>query len=302
MSYFGGVPTSALAGVVALAALGTAPHVRARAPAPSRQPVALSIRIDAAPYRRRLRDETCTSACRALETKLAESVRAMLQRSYGFFDWGASGASDTVVMRWIDRPPPEIPGSLLAFQIAGPVRRMRQPVVSFEFERYSDFSRREAMPARWNPDSLRKEWMDRLSTTLLAPDVLVTVFGRIPIVASATFPRPGLAEIAVRPEDVAPSADARPVFSVHATITDTSTNTADDAELILHKCKTTITRSGYACEVLLAEYASDRVTGQALIALLGRAIIAVRSVHIVEFVSPGRQSRFSGILPAEGLP
>jgi hypothetical protein len=237
-----------------------------------------------------------------LQTRLTDSVRAMLQRSYGFFDWGASGASDTVVMRWIERPPADLPASLLNFQISGPIKRMRQPTMSFEFERYADFSRREATPARWAPDSLQKDWIQRLSTTLLAPDMLVSVFGRIPIVATATFPRPGMAEIAVRPEDVAAAADARPVFAVHAKITDPTTNTADDAEIIVHKCKTTIAQNGYACEVLLAEYPSDRVTGQALTALLGRATISPKSVHVVELVSQGHQSRFSGMLPAEGLP
>jgi len=179
---------------------------------------------------------------------------------------------------------------------------MRKPDMSFAFERYSDFSRRESMPARWNPDSLQKEWIGRLATTLLAPDVLVTVFGRIPILASATFPRPGQAEVDVRPDAVGAAPDARPVFSLHAKITDPATNSADSAEVILHKCKVTIAQTGYSCDVLLAQYPSDRVTSDSLVALLGRATIAVKSVHIVEFVSQGRQSRFSGTLPAEGLP
>ncbi len=305
MSYSDVARTSALAGALALAlvALGAPAHARTRRLAPpARQPVALELRIDAETYRRRLQDETCSQVCRTLEESLTDSVRALLQRSYGFFDWGADGARDTVVIRWVERPPPELPGSLLDLRIDGPVPRMHPQHLSIDFERYADFSRREETPAAWRPEALEREWAARLSSTLLSPDLLVAVFGRIPILASASFPRPGFAEVTVRPEDVAAAADTRPVFSVHTTITDPSVNTADDAELILHKCKTTITHSGYVCEVLLAQYPSDRVTAQRLLALLGRATIAVHSVHVVEFVSQGQQSRFSGILPTEGLP
>ncbi len=303
MSYSDVARTSAFAGALALLALGAPAHARRFAP-PARQAVALELRIDAESYRRRLHDETCSQVCRTLEESLTDSVRVLLQRSYGFFDWGAAGARDTVVIRWVERAPPELPGSQLDLRIDGPVPRMNPSHISIDFDRYVDFSRREAKPAAWEPASLEREWAARLASpsTLLSPDLLVAVFGRIPIAASATFPRPGFAEVTVRPEDVAAAADTRPVFSVHTTITDPAANTADDAELILHKCKTTIAHTGYACEVLLAQYPSDRVTGQPLVALLGRARIAIHSVHVVEFVSQGQQSRFSGILPTEGLP
>jgi hypothetical protein len=92
------------------------------------------------------------------------------------------------------------------------------------------------------------------------------------------------------------------VFSLQTTITDPSLNTSDTAELFLHKCKTNVNKTGYVCEITSATYESDRVVGQKLTDLLGRATITVGSVHVVEFVSEGQVSRFAGTLPAEGLP
>jgi hypothetical protein len=302
MSYLSGGPTRAVASLLALIALGTAPHGRA---APKRQPVTLALSIDAKPYRRRLNDMSCASTCRQLQTRLADSVRAMLQRSYAFFDWAGAAPQDTVVMRWVDAPPTELGFTQLDFRIAGPVPRMRKQSLSLEFDRYPQLSERDAVPSRWSPDSLQKEWLGRLASTLLEPDVLVTVFGRIPIIATAKFPSPGLAEVAVLPEDIGAAANSRPVFSLHTTIRDqvsAGTATNDDAELILHKCKTNLTKKGFVCEIAAANYESDRVTGQKLLQLLGRAVITVKSVHVVEFVSEGRTSRFAGTLPAEGLP
>ena len=297
MSYWGGGPTSIVAGLLALTALGTAPHGRAAVKRPA---VAVTLSIEAEQYRRRLNDMKCERACLQLQTRLADSVKAVLKRTYPFLDWAGESAQDTVVMRWIHAPPVDVPVTRLDFRIAGPVPRMRQPSFPVDLESFTEMNSR--LPARWNQDSLLKEWVGRLATRLVEPEILVTVFGRIPIVATAKFPKKGFAEVLVLPQEIGAAPRSRPVFALETTITDPGLNTRDTAELLLHKCKTNGDNTGFVCEISSANYESDRVRGPQLLDLLGRATIAVGSVHVIEFVSDGQTSRYAGNFPTGAMP
>jgi hypothetical protein len=305
MSY-SAVLRSALTGALGIAVLGltAAPPPRPEADA-VKPPVALRLSIDAGHYRKLLQDATCTQHCLALRDALVDTVRSLLQTSYAFLDWngGKSSARDTVEIRWIERAPPELPGSQLDFRIRSSTPRMRRVNYPVDFETYADFSRRQASPHSWHPDSLRRAWVVRLASTLQQPELLVEVFGRIPINARVTLGGPGRATVGVRPGDIGASDDMRPAFVVRSRIVDTVNNTDEVGELILAKCLTTLGAPGYNCETLRLDYISHSIAGAALVDLLGRATLADTSVLVVEYATPTKPSRYSGaMLPVEGLP
>ena len=303
---FSAVVRSAVAAVLALQSGAPATPAPAT-PAPSsvaRTAVTLLLSIDAPAYRSRLQDGNCTQRCLQLRNALADTVRSMLQQSYAFFDWRSGAAvSDTFELRWVDgEAAADIPNTKLEFGIrsrtgAPPRMTNRFPV---PFESYSDFSARIS-PERWHPDSLRRAWVVRLADKLRQPDLLVEVFGRVPIAATVTFPQPGRATVSVRPNEIGATPDARPAFQVFARITDPAKGIADDAKLTVAKCQPLMTGEGYGCDVRQLQYTTQPPEPlDSTVALMRRWDARVKSVHVVEYAMPGRPSRFNGaVLPPE---
>jgi len=305
---FSAVVRSAVAAAALALSLGApatpAPAAPAPPPVAARTAVTLLLSIDAPAYRSRLQDQNCTQRCLQLRNALADTVRSMLQQSYAFFDWRAGAAvSDTFELRWVDgEAAADIPNTKLEFGIRSRTGAPRRMANSFPvpFESYSDFSARIS-PERWHPDSLRRAWVVRLADKLRQPDLLVEVFGRVPIAATVTFPQPGRAVVAVRPNEIGATADARPAFQVFARITDPAKGIADDAKLTVAKCQPLATGEGYGCDVRQLQYTTQPPEPlDSTIALMRRWEPRVKSVHVVEYAMPGRPSRFNGaVLPPE---
>jgi hypothetical protein len=299
------VARNAVAAAIGLMAFGLTTQAGQPAPAlPVRPAVALKLSIDADHYRKMLRDEPCARQCLALRDALADSVRSLLQSSYAFLDWsaGPAAARDTVEIRWIERPPLDIPGSKLDFRIRSPEPRMRLSSFPVEFETYADFSARESAPEKWHPDSLRRAWLTRLASTLRQPELLVEVFGRIPLNAPVAFLTTGRATVGVRAQDIGVDARNAPVFLVRATVTDPRHGTVADADVVLVNCLTMGGSAAFNCEPTQLIYSSHSLTGTELTQLLARATLVKKTVGIVEYVTPGRPPRFNGAVLPEGLP
>jgi len=294
------------AGAAALALLLGAPAAPGTTTPPpvARTAVTLLLSIDAATYRARLQDRNCTQRCLQLRNALSDTVRSMLQRSYAFFDWRTGAVvSDTFELRWVDgEAAADIPNTKLEFGIRGRTGDPPRMTNAFPvpFESYSDFSARIS-PERWHPDSLRRAWLVRLADKLRQPDLLVEVFGRVPIAASVSFPQPGRATVSVRPSEIGATADARPAFQVFARITDPAKGIADDAKLTIAKCQPLVTGEGYGCDVRQLQYTTQQPEPlDSTVALMRRWDARVKSVHVVEYALPGRPSRFNGaVLPPE---
>src|SRR6266567_5130144 len=107
---------------LALAAAAMTRPARTPAPPPVRRAVALVLSIDAATYRDRLdQDTACGRQCHELQGALVEPVRAALARKFAFADWRPSAAAptDTVQIRWVEKPPPATPGAWVEFRLLG---------------------------------------------------------------------------------------------------------------------------------------------------------------------------------------
>lgn len=300
------VASSLAAGAIALTALG---HT---VPAPSvsavvRPPVALRLALDAEFYRKTLQDVQCTSTCRALETALADTLLPLLQRTYAFLDWsGASSATDTIEIRLVDRPPPQIPGNQLSFSIRSAPNtppRMAKPSYPVDFESFTDLSDRVTVPQRWHPDSMRRAWAARVTPLLQQPDLLLEVFGRIPISADVKF-RAGHATVALRPGDIGASEGVRPAFRARAHVADTVRGSEDDADLTLAGCQPAIGGKGYVCDVVQLQFiAKPPLSSDSMVAVVGRSTAVASSVYVLEYATAERPSRFNGaVLPRQGVP
>lgn len=302
------VARSVCAAAIGVAALGFTSHAPPPLPvAVARPAVTLRLRIDAELYRRMLQDQQCTQRCRLLQQALTDTLRPLLQRTYAFLDWTeATGAAvDTVEIRLIDRPPREVPGSRLDFSIRSRPSTPRMAKASYpvDFESFVDLSERASVPERWHPDSMRRAWGARIPPLLQQPDLLLEVFGRIPIGAAVTFRERGRAVVGVRAADIGAGEGVRPAFRVRLKLTDPARGTEDDADLILAGCQPASGRPGYACDARQLQYVAQQPLGaDSTIAVLTRSTKVPNGVYVIEYATAEQPSRFNGAILPGALP
>ena len=302
------VARSVLAIAVGVAAIGVTNHAREpRATVAARPPVALRLRIDAQHYRQILQDSQCVQKCRDLQQALTDTLRPLLQRTYAFLDWNTTtgGVADTIEIRLIDRPPREVPGSRLDFSIRSRPNTPRMTKASYpvDFESFVDISKRMGTPERWHPDSMRREWAGRMHPLLQQPDLLLEVFGRIPIAAGVTFRDRGRAVVGVRASEIGAGEGVRPAFRVRLEVTDPARGTEDDADLILAGCQPASGAQGYACDTRQLQYVAQQPLGlDSTIAVLARSTKVPNGVYVIEYATAGQPSRFNGAVLPGALP
>lgn len=250
----------------------------------ARPSVALRLSIESEHYRDEFADPSCLARCRAFRDGLVDSVRTLLQSSYPFLNWdGGATARDTVEIGWVDRPPTGLLQTDLDFRILSPEPRVRLRKMIRSFEKATDFTGH--VDDGWRPNSLRRQWMDKLARTFQDPDLLVQVFGRIPINARVTFAPSNFALVAIRPDELRAEADSRPVFLVTAQLLDPLENSDDEAALRVGPCNTASGGNAYSCKVQSLSYISQQnIRGDSLSAILRRATITVKGVRILGYV------------------
>lgn len=271
---------------------GAAPRTAVVRPA-----VVLSLGIDSDHYREMLADPSCTSRCRALRDGLVDSVRALLRGAYPFLRWDeVPDAPDTIEILWADRPPLGLTRSDLRFRIRSPEADVRSDSMTLPFEEYADFSDRD--PGQWTPDTLRRQWLARLPRALASRDLLVKVIGRIPIKAPVKFDTLGRALVSLTSREIGAAESSRPAFVVRAKVADPATNSDDVGDLKLGACKTALTGPGYSCVVEKLDYIAEHdIRDTSLLAILKRAAIVPKGVHLVEFTPRSVSSRYDAPVP-----
>jgi hypothetical protein len=168
---FSSAVRSALVAVVALPTLNP-PVTRATI----RRPVAIVVSIDAATYWDRLDQSTsCGAHCQQLQTELVEPLRAVLAKKFAFADWTRQSTPppDTLLVRWVEQPPPLTPGALVEFRLIGAAARARPDSLRVDFEVFANMLDRPD----WLVAHVRDQWMRRLSPILDGGDLVTHVLG-----------------------------------------------------------------------------------------------------------------------------
>ena len=270
------------AGVVSLSAV-TLAATRHPAPPPItvRPSVALFLSIDAAEYLTKLDDPGCTQDCGVLRAALADSALAIVRATYPFLNWDdGAHATDTVNLRVTSRGI-SAPWSQIEFRIRASQPRMQPDRLLIDFEPYDDFKRRD-LRDDWSVDSLRRQWIRRMRTKLTNPNLVETVFGRIPINAPVNISG-SIGHVGLRGRSINQTNDLRPWFDVTTKVTDPTTG-SDQVVVRLKPCRG-IGEPEYNCDVSRVIYPSgDTLTGTRLATLLSRASFAPSSqVRLVLF-------------------
>lgn len=278
--------------LVALSLLSTAgarstPVARTAAPPPIRRSVALVVSIDAPTYWDRLdQTQTCGTNCRALQAALLTPVRSALATKFAFANWNASGSppADTMLIRWLERPPPETPGSSIEFRLVGPSWRARSDSLRLTFE---DFGTMIDRP-NWAVDHVRDEWLRILTPILDRTDLVPAMFGKIPVNVQVPFQRgQPRVRVPISGTDIGASAEAPPVFRVVTTIDDPGPpRSSAIADVILGGC---IGVATYVCDINEIRYPGPKVlSGSALADLLSRKpTLTTMTVHLQSYSAGG---------------
>ena len=249
--------------------------------------VTVQFSIDAESYRRPLGDLDCTAACRTLTRSLADSVRGLLRHRYPFANWVTSGESrDTVEFHWVDDPESETQWSQLQFRIKSSEASVQLDQFNVGFEDFAEVSARLASSG-WRPDSLRVAWLRKLNTKFTMPELLLRVFGRIPIGADVAFQPVGKVRLGVTAAELGAAQGEVPTFGVVARVNDQQFGTSELALVTLKGCLTLAGNVGLLCDPVRLAYPSKEVVGTELQALLTRATFIPQSVRVIEFVSQG---------------
>ncbi len=272
-------------------------------PAAVRSTVAFDVHIDTKLYRTALEDAACQTTCLALQRSLADTVMGLLRNDYPFINWTKMGASvtDTVIMSWVDENPTQLQGSRLKFVIRSNNSRIESNARPFESN--SDFNNRKWDKRLWHPDTLRRQWLLQLKNTLIDPELLLQIFGRIPILADPTLQRDGRALVPVSAADIGMDSSARPVFRVRARVVDNVNNTADDGDFKLGNCLKAATQNAFSCAVTEFTYPTQPpMSGADLKAFMQRAVTSQRKVYLLDYATPTRPSKFNGASLPKGMP
>ncbi len=284
----------ALAAGIATASAVTLAAVRLHAPPPVaiRPAVALFVSIDASEYLTKLDDPACVRDCRALREALADSALAIVRAAYPFLNWDdAAHASDTVNLRLTSKGI-SAPWSLIEFRIRASQPRMQPDRLLIDFEPYDDFKVRD-MRDDWSVDSLRRQWTRRMRAKLTNPNLVETVFGRIPINAPVKITGT-VGHVGVRGRSIYQANYERPAFDVTTQVTDPVTG-SDQVVVRLHPCRG-IGEPDYNCDIARIIYPSkDTLTGARLSTLLARASFTPSSqVRLVLFRADAEHSGVQG--------
>ena len=272
-------------------------------PAAVRSTVAFDVHIDTKLYRSALEDAACKTTCLALQRSLADTVMGLLKSDYPFINWTKSGTAvtDTVIMSWVDENPTQLQGSRLKFVI-----RSKNILIESNpkpFESNTDFNNRKWDKRLWHPDTLRRQWLGQLKTTLIDPELLLQIFGRIPILVDATLQKDGRALVPVSAGDIGMDSSARPVFRVHAHVVDNVANTADDGDFKLGNCLKAATPNAFSCAITEFTYPTQQpLTGADLKTFMLRAATSQRKVYLLDYATPTRPSKFNGASLPKGMP
>lgn len=254
---------------------------------PVRRSVAIVLSIDAPTYWDRLDQSTsCAAQCQALQAALAEPIRTALAKKFAFADWTrpTKPPADTILVRWVERPPPDTPGAWVEFRLIGAAGRVHPDSLRIQFEDFNNMIERPD----WAVAHVRDQWMRRLSAALDVSDLVPLVFGKIPVNVQVPFPR-GQARVRVplSGTDIGASEEAPPVFRVVATIEDPGPPSSSAVgEVILTGC---IGTASYVCDISEVRYPGPKVvSGAALTTLLARRPeVTTKTVHLQTY-SAGR--------------
>ena len=282
-----------VAGVVSVSAITlAATHHHAPPPVAVRPAVALRVSIDAIEYLTILDDPTCARDCRSLRDALADSAFAIVRTAYPFLNWDAgANASDTVNLRLTSKGI-SAPWSLIEFRIRASQPRMQPDRLLVDFEPYDDFVARDERDD-WSVDSLRRQWTRLMRAKLTNPNLVETVFGRIPLNAPVRI-RGRVGLVGVRGRSIYQATDERPAFDVTTQVSDPVTG-GDQVVIRLNPCRG-IGEPEYNCNVARVIYPSgDTLTGTRLEGLLDRASFAQSSqVRLVLFRADTERSGLPG--------
>ena len=246
-----------------------------------RPAVALKLSIDHPQYEQWLR-EGCGRNCRALPGSLTDTVRTVLQRTYGYVNWTSTApARDTVEIKWIDYG--EFSGSRLEFRLVTRDTVLQIPPVRVVFELFPAVA--DHTNNGWNADAVYRAWAAGLDSVLPNPELGTRFFAHIPIEAGTKRPTPGLMEVNVRAADIDLAKDIAPLFRVLADVNDTLRNTRVNASVGLEECDTTGDQQAYACSVRKLIYPSGPVVPPRFDSVLRFARIAPKHVFVTNYRS-----------------
>lgn len=270
---------AALAAALALSAV--APPAAPLSAQGTRPAVALDVRVDGALYRSQLGDDACTARCAALRAALADSVRGVFDRSFGFLEWRRAPAPDTLTVAWVNA---ETQTGKLALTLRGRHARRGTRTTYVPFESFSAIADRPA--AEWQQvDRLSAAWSARLRAILARPSesqgIIGSLLWQIPL-AERTGVTLGTAPdvlVGVGPRALRADPARNPAFVVRMHVVDPAdaaptTARQDTTEMSLAGCSRTGDGARYRCRVDLLVYPErtppDTVRGAADLATLAR--------------------------------
>ncbi len=286
-------PLGTLCGALLCGAFVTARESQAQR---ARPPVTVDVRIDGALYRSRMGDPGCTASCAALQRALVDSVRARLDRRFGFLDWRTGASPDTLRLAWSNAPGSQ--AGQIELTPAGHSVRGRPAAARLPFEPFNVIAERPR--ADWQrTDVMRASWLARLDEVLARPAesqaVVRNVLSRFPLSPAVTFDRQADASadvlVGLGPRAIRASPTQSPIFLVRMHVTDPANQPdiarRDTTEMTLARCSRAGT-DAYRCAVDYVAY-PERTPPDTIRTVNGLAELARRAkrqpvtLHLLTF-------------------
>ena len=264
-------------------------------PTPVRPPVNIRVKLESTHYRQQLGDPNCSQKCATLLASLTDSIRSVLRSGYPFLDWDAPAPSkDTIEIRLADWAPLELQRTRLEFWIRDPLKQMQLQKHPVPFEDLNDFAARQGLDG-WEPKAVRTQWLARMRTIVERDsDLMVHVFGKIPLNAQARITKTARGIISVNARDLRLAETTRPGFTVMAQVLDPAGQTDEPGLFSLTPCLAAAGEPGYSCEITKLNYflAEREVSAQELTTLLNRATVTPKGLYVLKVGNAG--ARFHG--------
>ena len=288
-------------GRLALGAFVATLVVATGAPTPARAQtlrpaVTIDVAIEGRTYRSMLGDAaSCAAVCQRVRASLVDSVRATLERSFGFLEWRALplAAPDTLRVAWVNRDRTE--DGELQLTMLGRDRRARMTPTRLRFEPFSEIVQR---PARdWQDTSaIRTAWLARLRQVLANPSearfVTTEVLSRVPLKPLVTLSAPDVI-VGFSPSVIRADPTKNPVFRIRMYVLDPkdvepSQARQDTAEVTVDKCSRTGDGRGYRCRMNVVLYPERTprdsiVAADSVLQLARRARETPVTLHLWQF-------------------
>jgi len=262
--------------------LGATTPVRGVAPQAAADPrpvVTLRVAIESQAYQQYFGDQL-----QATERWLVDTCRALLAQRFGFVQWAppATSTPDTVVMRWFESG--ERPRHVyLEIDLRGSSRSGTVTPFRTMFERFSKIAQRN----EWTPAGVRSDWGHAIDSILSgsAPSLVADLLGAVPIAAPVVlYPQNLLADVQLSPQSIHAADRPRPRFRVTVTMEDPGSPlpTRDEVQFLLGACRPH-TSGTYVCDMQWLTYQDTTVAAGERQPLILRAVMQLRSLHVLAY-------------------